>query len=358
MPMRQRPHGRPRRLRRRTRRRIPPLLAWRAACASSPPGCCRCRAAAGVARRGAAAAAAPPPSHADKFVADSSQLQPGAPPSDADVNPLTTPPPRPPAAAATTPITRFLYDRRGGDDGTPLGVPCDGLKAIRREWSERGAPHERECLEYVLKLRAGDAGGGGGGRVAARLRRGRAAAERRRGAAMARACASTTLRRRRRRSRIGEGPRPRTAALHHSGDGTRAQCAAVRARGGGCGSAAAAAAVPPPPPAGGHPFPATAFYLDQGLRRLRRVATSMRDAPPPELWRGVRSLRLTDGFVAYGCTELGAASCTAQLRAAALAAVGPDALLLKFSERQGGLRAADLASSRATRRRRSTCGRR
>ena len=97
--------------------------------------------------------------------------------------------------------------------------------------------------------------------------------------------------------------------------------------------------MPPPLPAGGHPFPATAFYLDQGLQR---VATSMRDAPPPELWRGVRSLRLTDGFVAYGCTELGASSCTTQLRAAALAAVGPDALLLKFSERQGGLRAADL----------------
>ena len=312
------------------------LLLHQAAAAAAPPP--------GSPRRGAAAIAAPPPPpHGDKFVADSSHLLPGAPPSDADVNPLTTPPPRPPAAAATTPITRFLYDRRGGDDGTPLGVPCDGIKAIRREWSERGAPHERECLEYVLKLRAGDAGGGGGGG----WRRdcgadGQLLSERRRGDGVG-MCLDDFAAAAEARLAGLEKAHVLALRLYTIPEMARALnaplCAHAR---GGCGSAAAAAAVPPPPPAGGHPFPATAFYLDQGLRRLQRVATSMRDAPPPELWRGVRSLRLTDGFVAYGCTELGAASCTAQLRAAALAAVGPDALLLKFSERQGGLRAADL----------------
>ena len=116
-----------------------------------------------------------------------------------------------------------------------------------------------------------------------------------------------------------------------------------------------AAAVPPPPPAGGHPFPATAFYLDQGLQR---VATSMRDAPPPELWRGVRSLRLTDGFVAYGCTELGHVLVHDPVAGGGLAAVGPDALLLKFSERQGGLRAADLRFLSCFPAEAGTCGRR
>ena len=83
-------------------------------------------------------------------------------------------------------------------------------------------------------------------RVAARLRRGRAAAER--AAARRRRTRRGHVPRRLRGGgggaarRIGEGPRPRTAALHHSGDGARSTRRCARTR------EVAAAAPPPPPP--------------------------------------------------------------------------------------------------------------
>ena len=195
----------------------------------------------------------------------------------------------------------------------------------------------------MLKLRAGDAGGGGGGG----WRRdcgadGRLLSERRRGGGGVRGHVP-----RRFRGGGGRGSLDwRRPTSSHCGstpfEGARAQAPAERARERARRQrrrrrrrAAAAARRRPSVPGDGVLFgpgaAAAAARGDEHARRAAARAVARRALTPPHRrFRRVRLHRARSGVL------------HAQLRTAAIAAVGPDALLLKFSERQGGLRAADL----------------
>ena len=300
-----------------------------------PPGCCR-RRAAGVAtarrrRRRAAAAAA-----RDKFVADSPHLLPGAPPSDADVGPTTTPP-RPPAAGNDADHAVPVRRRRRRHaarraPGRHQGDSTSGASA---------APHERE---RVSALPRGDAGGGGWRRDCGAD--GQLLSERRRGAACARACASTTSRRRRRRLAGLRRPTSSHCGCTPFRRWPRAERAAVRAR------EVDAAAPVAAPPCRRRCLPAAirsgdGVLSDQGLRRRsawrRACATRRRPscgaACARSAYRRFRRVRLHRAASVHDPVAGGGAR-GGRLRSGK------------------AVRAADLRFPRASRRRPNSCGRR
>ena len=89
------------------------------------------------------------------------------------------------------------------------------------------------------------------------------------------------------------------------------------------------------------PLPATTYFAEQGIRKLRAVHAPYADGPAAAgpggggggplrvLWRGMRSVRVTEEFERLGGTELGFMSTTSDARVAVRYSLSHHALLLK-----------------------------
>ena len=64
------------------------------------------------------------------------------------------------------------------------------------------------------------------------------------------------------------------------------------------------------PPQQPHPFAATSFFIDEGIRKLRAVAAKREDAHETRtLWRGMKDVKMTESFMQRGGTEFACVSC-------------------------------------------------
>jgi hypothetical protein len=98
-------------------------------------------------------------------------------------------------------------------------------------------------------------------------------------------------------------------------------------------------------PQGAHPLAWTTWFLSEGIRRLRAVhARAGYTGQPEDLWRGMRNLRLTDGFMAQrtGGTELAPMSTSTSLAVAAAYGASTGTLLFKIKVANAMVRGASL----------------
>jgi hypothetical protein len=66
------------------------------------------------------------------------------------------------------------------------------------------------------------------------------------------------------------------------------------------------------PPQRPHPFAATTYFIDKGIKMLRAVAASLPDAHTSQVyWRGMKDLGLTMEFLQKGGTEFACLSTSA-----------------------------------------------
>ena len=64
------------------------------------------------------------------------------------------------------------------------------------------------------------------------------------------------------------------------------------------------------PPQQPHPFAATTFFIDEGIRKLRVVAANRPDAHETRtFWRGMKDVKMTEIFLQRGGTEFACVSC-------------------------------------------------
>ena len=98
------------------------------------------------------------------------------------------------------------------------------------------------------------------------------------------------------------------------------------------------------PPQRPHPFAATTYFIDQGIKMLRAVAASLPDAHTTQVyWRGMKDLGLSMQFMATGGTEFACLSTSANQAVAVNFAVSNLPLVFKFETKDFTSRGADIA---------------
>ena len=98
------------------------------------------------------------------------------------------------------------------------------------------------------------------------------------------------------------------------------------------------------PPQRPHPFAATTWYIDQGIKMLRAVAASLPDAHETQVyWRGMRDLGLTMEFLDKGGTEFACLSTSASQEIAVNFATSQLPLIFKFETKDFTSRGADIS---------------
>ena len=214
----------------------------------------------------------------------------------------------------------------------------DGVAAIQREFAAHGTDVDRECLDYVLHQRAGsnprtfDNGGlrrdcdADGNVLACRLNAAGLGMD---------------------FSDFVSDPRARdvaklspahvlalrlytTAAFRSLNDPLRNARQAS-----GAGDSGGGARQP-------HPFPVTINLISEGISQLRSVGAASGADGPLDLWRGLKQLKVGDGFGTEGGTELAPMSTTTALAVAVAYALSPHMLLFKVRTRNFMQRGADL----------------
>ena len=65
------------------------------------------------------------------------------------------------------------------------------------------------------------------------------------------------------------------------------------------------------PPTKPHPFAATCYYVNDGIKKLRVMESKV--AESKIFWRGIKDTKLTEEFTSQGGTELACMSCAARL---------------------------------------------
>jgi hypothetical protein len=98
------------------------------------------------------------------------------------------------------------------------------------------------------------------------------------------------------------------------------------------------------PPQRPHPFAATTYFIDQGIKLMRAVAASLPDAHTTRVfWRGVKDLGLTMEFLQKGGTEFACLSTSASKDVAVNFAVSELPLVFKFETTDFTSRGADIS---------------
>jgi hypothetical protein len=98
------------------------------------------------------------------------------------------------------------------------------------------------------------------------------------------------------------------------------------------------------PPQRPHPFAATTYFIDKGIKMLRAVAASLPDAHTTQVyWRGMRDLGLTMEFLQKGGTEFACLSTSASQEVAVNFAASALPLVFKFETKDFTSRGADVA---------------
>ena len=98
------------------------------------------------------------------------------------------------------------------------------------------------------------------------------------------------------------------------------------------------------PPQRPHPFAATTFSVDKGIKMLRAVAAKLPNAHAAQTyWRGMRDLGLTMEFLQKGGTEFACLSTSASQEVAIQFATSSLPLVFKFETKDFTSRGADIA---------------
>ena len=98
------------------------------------------------------------------------------------------------------------------------------------------------------------------------------------------------------------------------------------------------------PPERPHPFAATSYFIDQGIKFLRAVAASQPDAHTMRVyWRGMADLGLKMEFLQKGGTEFAFASTSAVKDVAVAFAESGLPLIFKFVTKDFAQRGADIS---------------
>lgn len=98
------------------------------------------------------------------------------------------------------------------------------------------------------------------------------------------------------------------------------------------------------PPQRPHPFAATTFSVDKGIKLLRAVAASLPNAHTAQVyWRGMKDLGLTMEFLQKGGTEFACLSTSASQQVAVQFAASYLPLVFKFETKDFTSRGADIA---------------
>ena len=98
------------------------------------------------------------------------------------------------------------------------------------------------------------------------------------------------------------------------------------------------------PPQRPHPFAATTWFIDQGIKKLRAVAAKRADAHTTQVyWRGMKDLGLTMEFLQTGGTEFACLSTSASQEVAVRFAASGLPLVFKFETKDFTSRGADIA---------------
>ena len=93
-----------------------------------------------------------------------------------------------------------------------------------------------------------------------------------------------------------------------------------------------------------HPFAATTYFIDEGIKMLRAVAASLPNAHSmQEYWRGLKDLGLTMEFMQKGGTEFACISTSAKQEIAVNFAVSALPLVFKFETKDFTSRGADIS---------------
>ena len=215
-----------------------------------------------------------------------------------------------------------------------------GVAAIVKEFAENGTPEDKECLDYVLKKRAGsDATFSNGnlkrdcdkdGVVIDDRLTNEGLLERQRGAAAPAAEYGMTL------DDFVSHPSSVTAGLE------AAEVLACRVY-----TTAAYRSLNNPlrnrdaqrPP---HPFPVTINFLKSAIGKMRAVEAARGDAGEVDLWRGMKNLRVGAAWAKTGGTELAPMSTTTDLKVAVEYSMSESSLLFKIKTKSFMQRGADL----------------
>jgi hypothetical protein len=93
-----------------------------------------------------------------------------------------------------------------------------------------------------------------------------------------------------------------------------------------------------------HPFGATMYFIDQGIKMMRAVAANLPGAHEAQTyWRGMRDLGLTMEFMSKGGTEFACVSTSASQAVAAQFAMSALPLIFKFETKDFAQRGADIS---------------
>jgi len=229
-----------------------------------------------------------------------------------------------PAAAALGINTFLKVDPRTFAMPTYAG----GVAAIAAEFAVHGTESDRECLDYVLRRRAGESElvFTNGNRK--------------------RDCDAAGQLLPSRRDASGQGMRFDDFVKHHHSRIAELQEAHVLAL--RLYTTAAFASLNTPlrntrddrPP---HPFPVTVNYISEAIGKLRAVAASDRGSDETlDLWRGLKNLTASADFQKLGGTELAPMSTTTDLAVAVAYSLSAASLLLKLRTNSFIERGADL----------------
>ena len=97
------------------------------------------------------------------------------------------------------------------------------------------------------------------------------------------------------------------------------------------------------PPQRPHPFAATTFFIDKGIKLLRAVATSLPNAHTTQVyWRGMKDMGLSMEFLQKGGTEFACLSTSASQDVAMNFAASSLPLIFKFETKDFTSRGADI----------------
>jgi hypothetical protein len=98
------------------------------------------------------------------------------------------------------------------------------------------------------------------------------------------------------------------------------------------------------PPQRPHPFAATTYFISEGIKMLRAVAASLKDAHTEQIfWRGMKDVDLTIEFGKNGGTEFACMSTSASIAVAVKFAASKCPLILKYETKDFMNRGADIS---------------
>lgn len=98
------------------------------------------------------------------------------------------------------------------------------------------------------------------------------------------------------------------------------------------------------PPTKPHPLAVTTYYISEGIKLLRSVAGGLPGAhQPQDLWRGMKDLTISDGFLESGGTEFACMSTTLSQETAFDFASSQAPMILKLETKDFMSRGADIS---------------